>query len=137
RRNSVASATMASTAPEIRRAMLSAFDSASMSVVVSYPGATQNGPWGGSLIVSVPRGGPRHTAEVSTKTVPLASTVTTKRSVPRGAGPSWYSPAPLYFEPWQGHSNHLLEPQNGTRHPRGPRRGYSAMMRSFVTPVSA
>ncbi len=41
-----------------------------------------------------------------------------KRSMPRGAGPSWYSPAWLYFEPWHGHSNHFDWPQNGTRQPR-------------------
>ena len=34
-------------------------------------------------------------------------TVIWNRSRPRGAGPSWYSPAPLYFEPWHGHSNHF------------------------------
>ena len=29
-----------------------------------------------------------------------------KRSSPRGAGPPFFSPTRLYFEPWHGHSNH-------------------------------
>ena len=38
-----------------------------------------------------------------------------KRSRPRGAGPSWYSPARLYFDPWHGHSNHFEDVAE--RHP--------------------
>ena len=57
-------------------------------------------------MVSVPRGGPSTGSEVSTNTLPL-TTLILKRSMPRGAGPSWYSPASLYFEPWHGHSNHF------------------------------
>ena len=77
----------------------------------------QNAPSGSWWIVSVPRGGPRRTWLVSTWTVPF-TTETAKRSMLRGAGPSRYSPARLYFYPWQGHSNHWLCWQNGTRHPR-------------------
>ena len=44
-------------------------------------------------------------------------TVIGNRSRPRGAGPSLYSPAWLYFEPWHGHSNHWDDWQNGTRQP--------------------
>ncbi len=57
--------------------------------------------------------------------------------MPRGAGPSWYSPAELYFEPWHGHSNHFDWPQNGTRHPRCTHRWYSGMMPSPETPSDA
>ena len=28
-----------------------------------------------------------------------------KRSMPRGAGPPFFSPTRLYWEPWHGHSN--------------------------------
>ncbi len=67
--------------------------------------------------MSVPRGGPRTTVDVSTITLPL-SIVILKRSIPRGAGPSWYSPASLYLDPWHGHSNHFEELQKGTRQPK-------------------
>ena len=66
------------------------------------------------------------TSEVSTITSPFSATVTLNRSMPRGAGPSWYSPAPLYFEPWHGHSNQLDCWQNGTRQPRCTHRWYRA-----------
>src|SRR5436189_147005 len=36
-------------------------------------------------------------------------------SRPRGAGPAFFSPTRLYFEPWHGHSNHCDDSQNGTR----------------------
>src|SRR5690606_24219960 len=48
----------------------------------------------------------------------LSLTSTTNRSRFRGAGPSKYSPTPLYLEPWHGHSNPWLVAHHGTRHPR-------------------
>ena len=56
--------------------------------------------------------------------------------MPRGAGPSWYSPAPLYFDPWHGHSNHFEDAQNGTRQPRCTHRWYSGIIPSAVTPTA-
>src|SRR5205807_1132810 len=98
-----------------------------------HPGATQNGPCGDSWIVSVPRGGPRMISEVSTLTAfPLMRIL--NRSMPCGAGPSWYSPALLYFEPWHGHSNHCDCWQNGTRHPRWTQRWYRGMSPWEITP---
>ena len=35
--------------------------------------------------------------------------------MPRGAGPPFFSPTRLYFEPWQGHSNHCED--QAPRHP--------------------
>ena len=51
-----------------------------------------------------PRAGPVTTRPVSTVTMP-STTCKGKRSIPRGAGPNWYSPHRLYREPWHGHSN--------------------------------
>src|SRR6185503_18214642 len=99
--------------------------------------ATQNGPARGLWVVSVPRGGPRMISAVSTRTSPVSVTVTLNRSIPWGAGPSLYSPAVLYFEPWHGHSNHCDDWQNGTRHPRCTHRWYSGMIPSVVTPSVA
>src|SRR4249920_1265308 len=99
--------------------------------------ATQNGPAKGLWVVSVPRGGPRTISAVSTRTSPLSVTVTLKRSMPCGAGPSLYSPAVLYFDPWHGHSNHCDCWQNGTRHPRCTHRWYSGMIPWAVTPSVA
>ena len=59
-------------------------------------------------------------------TSPPPLTVSVKRSRPRGAGPSLFSPTRLYFEPWHGHSNHCDDWQHGTRHPRCTHRWYSA-----------
>src|SRR5262249_54212655 len=86
-----------------------------------HPGATQKGPSSGWSVVFVPRGGPSLIVDVSTITFPSTIDIW-NRSRPRGAGPSLYSPALLYFEPWQGHSNHFDELQNGTRHPRWTQR---------------
>src|SRR4051794_23049257 len=49
-----------------------------------------------------------------------------KRSRPRGAGPPFFSPTRLYCDPWQGHSNHCDDSQNGTRQPRCTHFWYSA-----------
>src|SRR5689334_19212765 len=46
------------------------------------------------------------------------STSMGNRSRPRGAGPPFFSPTRLYFEPWQGHSNHCEVWHHGTRQPR-------------------
>src|SRR5918999_4218549 len=104
--------------------------------VSRYPVATQKGPCAGWFVVSVPRGGPSTTTDVSTKSTPSV-TETLNGSIPRGAGPSWYSPAWLYFEPWHGHSNHLELSQNGTRHPRWTHFWYRAMSPSATSPVAA
>jgi hypothetical protein len=57
--------------------------------------------WGPSAswpVVLVPMGGPGMTVPVSTvKLSPLTSMA--KRSMPRGAGPPFFSPAWLYCEP--------------------------------------
>ena len=46
-------------------------------------------------------------------------TVTGKWSIPRGAGPSRFSPRIVYFEPWQRHSNQKLTSHScGTWQPR-------------------
>src|SRR6516225_1623991 len=66
---------------------------------------TQSGPSGLWFVVFVPIGGPRTRLPVSTMTLPPL-TSNTKRSRPQGAGPACFSPTRLYFEPWQGHSNH-------------------------------
>ena len=52
--------------------------------------------------------------------------VTTKWSSPRGAGPPFFSPTRLYFEPWHGHSNHCEVWHHGTRQPRCTHFWYSA-----------
>src|SRR5438132_13105147 len=70
-------------------------------------------------------GGPWMTVLVSTVTWP-PSTLTTKRSRPRGAGPPFFSPTRLYCEPWQGHSNHCEVRHHGTRQPRWTHRWYRA-----------
>src|ERR671918_3212827 len=57
--------------------------------------------------VAVPMGGPSTISEVSTTYRPF-ETVTLKRSIPRGAGPSRFSPRIVYLLPWHRHSNHLL-----------------------------
>src|SRR4029450_11091183 len=63
--------------------------------------------------------------EVST-TIWLPDAWMAKRSRPRGAGPSLYSPAWLYLEPWHGHSHHWAVAHQGTRQPRGTQRWYRA-----------
>src|SRR5436190_18606777 len=69
--------------------------------------------------------GPRMTILVSTlKSLP--DIVTPNRSSPRGAGPPFFSPTRLYCDPWQGHSNHCDDSQNGTRQPRCTHFWYSA-----------
>ncbi len=55
---------------------------------------------------------------VSTVTSPLPATVIGNRSMPRGAGPAFFSPTRLYCDPWHGHSNHWLVAHSGTRQPR-------------------
>jgi hypothetical protein len=68
-------------------------------------------------VVLVPIGGPWITVPVSTVNwLPLTSIA--NRSMPRGAGPPFFSPTWLYCEPWQPHSNHFEVAQDGTRHPR-------------------
>ena len=64
------------------------------------------------------RSGDDAVGAVSTVTSPLLATVTGKRSMPRGAGPAFFSPAWLYCDPWHGHSNHWLVAHDGTRQPR-------------------
>ena len=78
----------------------------------------QCGPSASWPVVFVPIGGPGTIVPVSTVTSPLPSTVTGKRSMPRGAGPAFFSPTWLYCEPWHGHSNHWLVAHDGTRQPR-------------------
>src|SRR6266571_1757129 len=94
---------------------------------------THSGPSGAWWIVSTPRGGPGMMFEVSTLTV-LPVTVILNRLRPVGAGPNRYSPALLYFEPWQGHSNHWLDWQNGTRHPRCTHFWYRVIRPCSMTP---
>ena len=55
---------------------------------------------------------------MSMTTSPDAETVDGKWSMPRGAGPAFFSPTRLYCEPWHGHSNHWLLLHSGTRQPR-------------------
>ena len=57
-------------------------------------------------VVLVPIGGPSTIVPVSTVTSPLPATVIGNRSMPRGAGPAFFSPTRLYCDPWHGHSNH-------------------------------
>ena len=85
-------------------------------------------------MVLVPRGGPVITLEVST-TIWSPDTSMAKRSSPRGAGPSLYSPAWLYLEPWQGHSHHWAVAHHGTRQPRWTQRWYRAMKPPPATPA--
>src|SRR5438270_8010057 len=61
--------------------------------------------------------GPCTMTLVSTVTT-LPSTDTAKRSRPRGAGPPFFSPTRLYFDPWHGHSNHCDDLHHGTLQPR-------------------
>src|SRR5437764_14410901 len=75
-------------------------------------------------------GGPCTSLLVSTMRTP-AATLTPKRSSPRGAGPPFFSPTRLYFEPWHGHSNHCELLHHGTRQPRCTHFWYSA-----TTPLS-
>src|SRR6266540_1068738 len=77
----------------------------------------QAGPSGGVRKSRFPRSGPGMSVPVSTTNMPLSSR-SSKRSIPRGAGPWTYSPAMSYTEPWQGHSNRPEVLQNGTRQPR-------------------
>src|ERR1051326_2116031 len=78
---------------------------------------TQCTPSAGGWEVTVPRGGPVISVEVSTTTCPSLIS-TRKRSRLLGAGPARYSPLIEYFEPWQGHSSHFEVSQNGTVQPR-------------------
>src|SRR5512146_500207 len=59
-------------------------------------------------------------------TSPEAEISIGKWSIPRGAGPAFFSPTRLYCEPWQGHSNHWLVLHSGTRQPRCGHFWYSA-----------
>src|SRR6266511_4184949 len=94
----------------------------------------QCGPSSSWPVVLVPRGGPVTILEVSTTTwSPWRATA--KRSSPRGAGPSLYSPAWLYLEPWQGHSHHRELSHHGTRQPRCTQRWYRAMRPAPLTPL--
>ena len=52
--------------------------------------------------------------------------------MPRGAGPPFFSPTRLYFEPWHGHSNHCEVWHHGTRHPRCGHFWYSATKPSTI-----
>src|SRR5437764_10345487 len=70
-------------------------------------------------------GGPCTSLLVSTMRTP-AATLTPKRSSPRGAGPPFFSPTRLYFEPWHGHSNHCDDSHHGTLQPRCTHFWYSA-----------
>src|SRR5215470_7180054 len=88
-------------------------------------GQTQSGPSGLWSMVFVPIGGPRTRLPVSTTMLP-PDTSSAKRSRPRGAGPPTFSPTLLYFEPWQGHSNHCELWHHGTRQPRCTHFWYSA-----------
>src|SRR5439155_5697394 len=97
-------------------------------------GATQKGPSGSCPVLFVPRGGPTTRLPVSIVRM-LPESVSGNRSSPRGAGPSLYSPARLYFEPWQGHSNHCDAWQNGTRQPRCTHRWYSAISPPASSPA--
>src|SRR6478752_3983882 len=91
----------------------------------------QCGPSASWPVVFVPIGGPRNTAPVSITTLPPV-TATPKRSMPRGAGPPFFSPTRLYCEPWHGHSNHCDDGQLGTRQPRCGHFWYSATMPLFI-----
>ncbi len=75
------------------------------------------GPSASWPVVLVPIGGPWRTAPVLTIRLPPEISVA-KLSMPRGAGPPFFSPAWLYCEPWHGHSNHCELLQLGTRQPR-------------------
>ena len=77
----------------------------------------QWGPSDSWPVVLVPIGGSSIIVLVSTTMTPF-STVATNRSMPRGAGPPFFSPTRLYCEPWQGHSNHCEVLHHGTRQPR-------------------
>src|SRR5206468_1657102 len=89
------------------------------------PIETQCGPSASCPVVLVPIGGPRMMVPVSTLTLP-PSILTGNRSRPRGAGPPFFSPTRLYFEPWHGHSNHCDTLHHGTRQPRCTHFWYSA-----------
>src|SRR5919106_537245 len=85
--------------------------------IYSEPPLTQWGPSASWPVVLVPIGGPSSTVPVSTLTLPPLICIG-KRSIPRGAGPPFFSPTWLYCEPWHGHSNHFDVSHEGTRHPR-------------------
>src|SRR5580692_5447427 len=86
---------------------------------------TQSGPSCCCPVVLVPIGGPSSMSPVLMVRVPPPTTIA-NRSSPRGAGPAFFSPTRLYFEPWQGHSNHCEVWHHGTRQPRCTQRWYSA-----------
>src|SRR5438067_7656257 len=65
----------------------------------------------------------------------LPSITMPKRSRPRGAGPPFFSPTRLYFDPWHGHSNHCELLHHGTRQPRCTHFWYRATT-PFSMPVS-
>src|SRR5215210_6941206 len=83
----------------------------------NYSPPTQWGPSASWPVVLVPMGGPSIGELVSTLMAPPA-TSTTNRSRPRGAGPPFFSPTRLYWDPWHGHSNHCEVTHDGTRQPR-------------------
>src|SRR5690606_628871 len=67
---------------------------------------TQCGPSASWPVVLVPIGRPAQTVPVSMMTSPAPVTSAAKWSMPRGAGPPFFSPTRLYCEPWHPHSNH-------------------------------
>src|SRR5687767_9482617 len=91
---------------------------------------TQLGPSASWPVVFVPSAGPCTTIPVLIVTVP-PSTSMGNWSRPRGAGPPFFSPTRLYFEPWQGHSNHCEVWHHGTRQPR-----WTHFWKMAITPAS-
>src|SRR5436190_4485760 len=78
--------------------------------------------------VTVPTGGPVTFLPVSTTYTPSPLTDTGKWSMPRGAGPSRFSPRIVYLLPWHRHSNHLLLSHScGIWQPRCGHLRYSAI----------
>ena len=82
------------------------------------PPPVQWGPSASWPVVFVPIAGPVTFLPVLIVTSPLAPIVAGWRSMPRGAGPAFFSPTRLYCEPWHWHSNHWLVVHCGTRQPR-------------------
>src|SRR5207302_9787673 len=91
----------------------------------------QCGPSASWPVVFVPMGGPCSRLPVSMVTRPPDVSIG-KRSRPRGAGPPFFSPTRLYFEPWHGHSNHCELLHHGTRQPRWTHFWYRATTPDFM-----
>ena len=66
----------------------------------------QCGPSASWPVVLVPIGRARDDGAGVDDEVAVRRSATAKRSMPRGAGPPFFSPTWLYCEPWHGHSNH-------------------------------